>query len=171
MPDANDRLQETREVLAGFIDDFESLVIASVDEAGQPAASYAPFVRDDAGHFYIFVSLLAEHTRNLLGQPRASILFIEPEMQTRQIFARRRASFRCRVEPIARDSDEAEVPLARLRERFGEIMDLLGGLGDFRLLRLVPEEGRFVIGFGQAYRLTGPHLAELEPIGPREDGG
>ena len=168
MQDEAQRLAEARAAYAGFVDGFRSLIIASIDDEQGPGASYAPFVRDDAGNFYIFVSLLAEHTRNLLARPRAAVMLIEPEAQARQIFARRRVTYRCRVEDVPRESQEASVHLARFREQFGEIMELLGGLGDFRLLRLVPTEGRFVIGFGQAYRLRGDRLEVLEPIGPEQ---
>jgi putative heme iron utilization protein len=166
MHDDAQRLAEARAAYAGFVDGFRSLFIASIDEGQGPEASYAPFVRDEAGNFYIFVSLLAEHTGNLLERPRAAVMLIEPEEQARQIFARRRVTFGCRVEEVPRDSAAAAAHLARFRERFGEIMEVLGGLGDFRLLRLVPTEGRFVIGFGQAYRLTGDGLGTLVPIGP-----
>lgn len=168
MSDDQRRLDEARAAYDGFIDGFRSLFIASVDGQQGPGASYAPFVRDTAGSFYVFVSLLAEHTQNLIERPQAAVMLIEPEEEARQIFARRRVSFRCRVEEVRRDTDEAAERLRQFRDRFGEIMDVLGGLGDFRLLRLVPTDGRFVIGFGQAYRLRGAALDTLEPIGPGE---
>lgn len=168
MADDPQRLEEARTAYTGFVDGFRSLFISSIDDEQLPSASYAPFVRDPHGNFYVFVSLLAEHTRNLLDRPRAAIMLIENEEAARQIFARRRATFRCRVEEVPRDTEEAAARLEQFRARFGDIMDVLGGLGDFRLLRLVPTEGRFVIGFGQAYRLTGESLDTLEPIGPGE---
>ncbi|MDX5333504.1 MAG: pyridoxamine 5'-phosphate oxidase family protein [Gammaproteobacteria bacterium] len=170
MSDPREPLEQAREAYTGFIDGFQSLILATADGQGSLLASYAPYVRDPQGGFCIFVSELAEHTGNLLARGEASVLFIESEADTRQVFARRRASFRCQVAELPRGTEEADAILARFAGRFGEIMGLLSGLGDFRLLRLTPVEGRFVIGFGQAYRLVGPGLNDLVPIGPGERG-
>src|SRR5699024_2776139 len=81
-----------------------SVVLATVGPEGCPEASYAPYVCDEWGNFYIFVSRLARHTHNLEIDRKASLLFIEPEDLVRQIFARRRLTYGCEVQPIARDA-------------------------------------------------------------------
>lgn len=140
-----------------------SVMLATADADGEPEASYAPYLRDN-GDFYLFVSGLARHTRNLLASGRAALLFIEPEEQARQIFARRRLSYRCAVSEVERADPDWPRLLAGFEDRFGPVMEMLRGLPDFRLLRLRPTGGRYVRGFGQAYELTGPQLEELAPI-------
>ncbi|MCO6440804.1 MAG: pyridoxamine 5'-phosphate oxidase family protein [Nitrococcus mobilis] len=142
-----------------------SVILATVDSAGYPEASYAPYVCDERDAFYILVSQLACHTRNLEANCKASLLFIEPEDSTRQIFARRRLTYRCEGEPIARDTPQWVAQLAVMQRRFGAVVDQLGRLADFRLFRLVPLEGRYVRGFGQAFQWRRAKHAGWIPIG------
>jgi heme iron utilization protein len=53
----------------------QTLLLSTASTKGVPDISYAPFVRDNAGIFYIYVSELAGHTVNLLNNPLASLLF------------------------------------------------------------------------------------------------
>jgi putative heme iron utilization protein len=62
-------------------------------------------------------------------------------------------SYRCGAEVIRREDSEWALRLDAFEGRFGAIIDMLRGLDDFVLFRLVPVEGSFVKGFGQAYTL------------------
>jgi len=154
------------EVLGKLLAEAQTLQLATLDAAGEPAISYAPFVRDAQGNFYIFVSQLASHTQDLLGHPHAAVMLVADEQDTRQIFARTRATYQCAVETVARDAVQFPQRLDAMQERFGEVVGLLRGLGDFVLFRLKPQSGRFVMGFGQAFVLAGDGLRELQAIGP-----
>lgn len=168
MSDLEQQLAADSALYADFIDGFDSLMLATVDAQGNPLASYAPYVRDTGGDFYVFVSRLAEHAANLLAQGRASVMFIESETTARQPFARKRAVFSCDAAAEERTSALGRAILDRFRARFGEVIGVLEGLADFELVRLRPHTGRFVVGFGRAYRLGGPGFTELQPIGPGE---
>ena len=80
-----------------LIQSQQSLLLATVTAQGKPESSYAPYVRDEKGAFYIFVSELATHTKNMLQSGCASILFIQPEEQTNNFFARKRVVFDCSI--------------------------------------------------------------------------
>ncbi len=140
-----------------------TLHLATRAPSGEPEASYAPFVADEAGRFYIFVSRLSRHTRNLLEQPGLSILLIEPEAEAQQIFARKRLSYHCVAEVIARDDPEWAARLDEFEARFGAIIDMLRSLDDFVMFRLVPEYGSFVKGFGQAYTIDSDMIEHVSP--------
>lgn len=140
-----------------------SLILATTDADGTPQASPAPFVRDAQDRYHVFVSGLSPHTAHLASGRPVGILLVEDESATLQIFARRRLSHSCAVEEIGRGSGDWDACLARFGERFGSVVDLLRGLPDFRLFRLVPETGRFVLGFGQAYRVVGESLRAIGP--------
>ncbi|MFQ5598520.1 MAG: HugZ family protein [Nitrospiria bacterium] len=130
-----------------------TLLISTATAGGEPEISVAPYVRDEAGIFYVFVSELASHTRNLMENGRASILFIGPESASRNLFARERAVFRCRAEEVpAADAVYTRV-LKSLQDVFGEVVGVLRSLPDFHLFALRPENGRYIVGFGQAYRI------------------
>ncbi|MDY7012067.1 MAG: pyridoxamine 5'-phosphate oxidase family protein [Cyanobacteriota bacterium] len=148
-----------------FTAEFESAILATLGADGRPHASYAPFVMDEAKNIYIYVSGLAAHANNLLTNPRVSVFFAEDEAKTQQIFARRRLNYECVATLIDRGTPLWEAILDRFQNRFGQTVELLRDLTDFRLFRLTPTEGRFVIGFGSAYRLEGDNLERLIPVG------
>jgi putative heme iron utilization protein len=155
-----------QEILGQLLGGVKTLQLATLDAAGEPAISYAPFVQDDAGNFYIFVSGLASHTQEILRHPQVAVLLMEDEQEARQLFARTRATYRCEAQVVARDDALFPLMLDALENRFGNVVSLLRGLGDFVLFRLQPQSGRFVMGFGQAFVLVGEGLRELQHIGP-----
>lgn len=163
---SDDTPVEAREALEALWRDTRSLMLATVDAQGHPEVSYTPFVRGEDGDPYIFVSALARHTGNLLQRPRVSVMLVEDEAAARQIFARRRLSYRCVAEPVPQNDARWEGVMGKLAERHGEVVSVLRGLPDFTLFRLRAHAGNLVIGFGQAYRLKGEALDELEPVGP-----
>ena len=135
-----------------------SLMLATVDAHGEPWVSYAPFVRGSSREFYVFVSELARHTPNLRKHPTATVLIIEDEAESAQIFARRRVTFECDVDIIARNQADWDLIVDQFQETFGELIATLRSLADFSLVRFAPRTAVFVKGFGQAYRLQGTHL-------------
>jgi len=56
----------------------QSIILATVDAEGTPNSSYAPFVQVE-NTFYIIVSFMAKHTKNLSEGRKTSIMFIEDE--------------------------------------------------------------------------------------------
>lgn len=155
------------EELQAFRRQFESLVLATVNEDGSPHASYAPFVRDPQGFFYVYVSALAGHSRNL-ARGRAEVLLLEDEAAASNPFARRRLTYQCRSEAVPA-GDEQDRVLTAFGHRFGAIISTLRQLPDFTLYRLVPQHGMFVQGFGRAFDIPGGDLARIAPIGPKTD--
>lgn len=132
----------------------QSLLMATLSSAGEADISYAPYLRHD-GVFYIFISQLAQHTQNLLAHPQASLLFIEPEAQAQNPFARQRLTFRCSARVIAKDQADYALRLTEMTEKFGATVELLRGLPDFHLIALTPQDGLFVAGFGKAIAVDG----------------
>jgi putative heme iron utilization protein len=143
----------------------KSLMLSTVNADGTPHASYAPFVMDDTYQIYLLTSGLSAHTPNLLRTRRASVLIIEDESQTQQVFARQRLSYDCQVSPIDRHSDPWETQMAQFEDRFGDIIAMLRQLEDFQLFHFSPLGGRFVMGFGAAYEVDSTNLSQLQ-VGP-----
>ncbi len=148
--DLNKRAQALQELLASH----QTLLLSSASITGIPDISYAPFVRDEAGCFYIFISELAAHTDNLLTNPQVSVMFVRPESESNNLFARERAIFDCSVKEIERNDDCYSTQLNALQTKFGEIVGVLRSLSDFHLFALTPISGRTVAGFGQAYTIN-----------------
>ena len=129
-----------------------TLLLSTHSEAGNADISYAPYVREDAT-FYIFVSELAQHTKNLLAHPQASVLFIEAESESANLFARQRLTLDCQAREIHKTNPIYAHQLEAMTEKFGAVIDVLRGLTDFHLLALTPNHGRFVAGFGKTFEV------------------
>lgn len=152
---------------SGFMDSFESAVLATISKDGDPESSYAPIMRHD-GKFYIYVSELSAHTFNLMNTPKASVLFIEPEKEAKHLFARKRATVKTEANHLERDSAEWGTKLDALEEKFGEIIQMLRPLEDFHLFELTPKSAGYVRGFAQAYKMEGEDLSDVTHL--REGG-
>lgn len=136
-----------------FLETHKTLALATLDEAGAPCISYAPFLLHD-GVFYIFISQLAAHTRHLQHQHLASVMVMADEGETRNLFACQRFSQAVVAEAVA-DNSLAELVLDNMQEVLGKTLGLLRGLSDFGLYRLVPQgNGRYVAGFGKAFDVS-----------------
>jgi putative heme iron utilization protein len=142
---------------------LKSLILATVNPDGSPQASYAPYVIDSDRRFYIFASSLSAHTGNLLGTGQASVLLIQDEGQSPQVFARQRLTYDCQVTLVERHTELWETIAQGFEDRFGEVVIMLRSLPDFQLLCLTPLGGRFILGFGAAYEVDSQDLSQLRP--------
>ncbi|MCW8882038.1 MAG: pyridoxamine 5'-phosphate oxidase family protein, partial [Sedimenticola sp.] len=57
--DEADRLLAVQNAYQALIASQQTLILSTVNQHQQPEISYAPFVQDEQGVFYIFVSELA----------------------------------------------------------------------------------------------------------------
>ena len=161
MTDKQARLQSRLKAeIREFRDRARTLVLSTVDAEGNPNVSYAPFALREDG-YYILVSELARHTRNLLANPKISLMMVEDEQGCHQLFARTRLTFDARPERVVRDTPEWQAGIAALTQRFGDTVTGLSELADFHLFRLVPVKGLFVKGFGQAFAVSGDDLVDV----------
>ena len=131
----------------------QTLLLSTVTGQGEPECSYAPYVRDQHGVFYIYVSELASHTKNMLQKGSASVLFIRPEKEVKNLFARERVVFKCVVNEVQSSDERYDKQLLKMKDKFGETVDLLCSLSDFHLLALTPLNGKYIAGFGQAFSI------------------
>lgn len=151
------------ELYQTFPEKFRSIILSTVNAEGIPQASYAPFLMDGNKCIYIYVSGLSAHTANLKHTGQASVLLIEDEAQTQEIFARRRLTYECTATALPRETEEWHALIDRFEQQFGNVIGLMKGLPDFQLFQLQPQAGQFVIGFGAAYRVNSDDLNCLEP--------
>lgn len=133
-----------------LIGSCKSVILATVNGEGAPNASYAPFARI-GNRFYILVSFMSRHTRNLRDIGKVSAMFIEDEANTRQIYARDRLTLDVSTREITRGTPDWEAGIEKLKENHGKVLDILVGLEDFIMIELTPVKGSYVNGFGSAY--------------------
>ncbi len=149
-------------VCASLIEEMRSLQLSTVGTDGVPHCGYTPYLYRAPGSFYIFVSQLAAHTRNLLANKTVAIMIIADEQSTSQIFSRARVNYLCDATRIAPESQDYALVLDDYQQRHGKMAGLLRQLPDFVLFQLKPVSGQFVMGFGKAYTLTGDDLSVFE---------
>ena len=140
-----------------LIDSLQSVIISSLGEDGIPHTSYAPFVQNEQT-FFISVSAMSAHSRNLLKMQKTSILFIEDEVKSHNMFARKRVSFVVQITPVERNSVTYNGTMTLFEDKFGELANIYRSLPDFYMLALTPISGRAVFGFGQAYDFKEGHF-------------
>jgi len=156
-----DALAAAKEIYAALLTRQQSLMLATTNADGSPLASYAPFALDDDKTFYIFTSTLSPHTENLLRTGQASVMLITDEAETAQIFARQRLTFSCRAHLLERDTPYWQEAATLYEKRFAEMFKLIRGFSDFKMFKLVPQDGTLVVGFGAAYTVHGNALDQL----------
>jgi heme iron utilization protein len=113
----------------------------SVAAPGYPFVTLLPYVLDEACRPLFLLSGLAEHTRNLLADPRASLLIADgvggPLQQARLTLIGP-------VQPVSL----SEAGVARYLRYSPESSEYLM-LGDFRFFRMEPEKVRYIGGFAR----------------------
>lgn len=115
---------------------------------GWPYGSLMPFALSDDGEPLVLLSTLAEHTQNVLNDPRVS-LFVHDEAGTRENpQAAARATFICLAEALAGAASTAAGE--RYLARFPQSARLFQ-MGDFKLFKLKIERVRYIGGFGEMY--------------------
>lgn len=132
------------------------LATISTRHPGHPFQSLAPFALTHEGEPILLVSAIAQHSRNLEADPRASLFVHEPAPGEKDPRAAARTVLvgRMRRVPAAEEPDAR----ARYLARHPEARSLLGL--DFSLHVLAVEEAQVVGGFGAAGWVPGGELRE-----------
>jgi putative heme iron utilization protein len=139
-----------------LVKEQQTLLLSTVSAEGKPECSYTPYIKDLNGTFFIFVSALAKHTQNMQENELVSILFIQNEQDAKNLFARKRAIFDCSISQIKPEYDDYDRLLDKMTVERGETVKMLRSLPDFYLLQLTPLSGRYIAGFGQAFKINIP---------------
>jgi putative heme iron utilization protein len=130
------------------------LATLSARHGGAPFTSLAPFAVSPAGDPLLLLSALAQHTRNLDADPRASLFVHDPAAAAEDPRTAARLSIAGRVRRVA-PADEAEAR-ARYLARHPESRGLFAL--DFALFELVVDEAQLVGGFAAAGWISGDEL-------------
>ena len=145
-----------------LINNMQTIMMSTIDSEGKPNSSYAPSVIDSYGNYYVYISKLSKHTLNMLNNPNVSMMIIEDESKTENVFGRKRFTMDSDVKVIDRDSEEWKEVILLMENKFGETMTYLKDLTDFYLFKLKPESGLLVHGFARAFKFVGDGLNEIQ---------
>ena len=129
--------------------------------AGAPFVSMVPYaLLPHGGAFVVHVSRLAGHTKDMLADPRVSLLVMQAEGEGVDAQALARLTVQGEARELAKGSGEEGECRAAYLARFPEAGPLTG-FGDFSFFAIRPAQARFVAGFAQAMSLTGESLSRI----------
>lgn len=160
-----EELSWAKNEMQNLLAEVNSCMLATVSPQGKPLSSYAPFYRDDAGDYFVYVSGMAKHYAYLKKSGLASLSVIEDEAGASELFARKRLTVDCQASLVNRGSEDWENKMKGMEQRHGSTLSYLRDLVDFDLFRLRPSSGRLVLGFGKAYQVSGDGLSEVAFLG------
>jgi putative heme iron utilization protein len=136
--------------------------------AGYPFGSVATYAVDEAGRPIVFVSTMAEHTRNAAADPRASLIVTEPVAEGSDPLAAGRVTLIGELlevtgeeRPAVRDRYLAANPASAYYIDFG----------DFSFWRLEVAGVRYVGGYGRMSWVTASDYAAAQPDPLAADAG
>ena len=140
------------ELLARLIRNTRIAALATHHEGEPNLAMVAFSFAEDFSAFYIHVSRLGKHTRDMEIDPHVSLLIAETDDSRPDPQTLARVSLQGVAEILPKD-DREYIRIKHLYLiRFPE-SEALFSLGDFNLWRITPKHGRFVAGFARAFNL------------------
>ena len=144
-----------------FIANIQTTILGTLDKNNHPFSSYAPYVYDN-NRFYVYISDIATHAKNIQKTPQASLFFIEDECKSENLFARKRISLQCDSVKIARSSERFEEVLDLFAKKFDtKMVTTLKQMSDFNLYEFKVGYGEATFGFGKAYFIGGENMDKL----------
>jgi len=127
---------------------------------GEPYVSMVPYaLLPEGAGFVIHVSGLAAHTRDMLADPRVSLLVTAAASPDVPDQALARVTIQADAVRIPGEAPIHAAAKGAYLDRFPRSADTFE-LGDFSLFAIRPRSARFVGGFAQAKTVTAEGLAE-----------
>ena len=130
--------------------------------AGYPFGSVMPFVLDHNCQPIVLISSIAEHTKNIIANPKVSLLVFQSNnlKSAEDLHANGRLTLI--GEAVQIDKDDADL-MARYCRYFPESTGYLA-MHDFQFYRINIAQARYVAGFGKMGWLAGKELAGEEIV-------
>jgi putative heme iron utilization protein len=128
-----------------------------VDPVGYPYGSVATYGLDGRGNPLFFVSLMAEHTQNAMGDPRASLLVAEPVPEGADPLASGRVTLLGLLSRVDREVAQERYLAANPASAY------YIEFGDFVFYRLDVSSIRYVGGYGRMSWVDAARYAAAEP--------
>lgn len=153
----------SEQTLAQLLRNTRIAALGTIHEGEPNLAMVAVAVESDFSSFYIYVSRLGKHTRDMETDPRVSLLLTEADDDRADPQTLARISLQGKAEIVERSSNDYTRIKSLYLTRFPEAEKLFS-LGDFSLWRINPKGGRFVAGFGQAFNIVQEVLKKVSSL-------
>ena len=128
--------------------------------AGYPFGSVMPFVLDHDCQPIVLISTIAEHTKNIIANPKVSLLVFQSDnlKSAEDLHANGRLTLIGEAEQI--DKNDADL-MARYCRYFPESTGYLA-MHDFQFYRINIHQARYIAGFGKMGWMTGEEIVDLK---------
>ena len=128
--------------------------------AGYPFGSVTPFVLDHHGQPIVLISDIAEHTKNIIVNPKVSLLVFEPLNlnASADLQANSRLTLIGTAEKLTKNDANL---MARYCRYLPESSDYFA-MHDFNFYRIHIHQARFIAGFGKMGWLNGDEVVNVQ---------
>jgi len=156
---------EARQLL---LEHTDGVLCTLADEPeGCPFGSVLPYCLDRSGHPIMYISDIAEHTRNVRKHPLASLLVFERRSDDLQKHPR--LTLMSSVEALGEGPEDADA-----RERYFRVFPearAYQDTHDFNFFRLVPQRLRYIGGFGKIHWFRPEEVLPINPFDAQQEHG
>jgi len=146
---AKEALQFLRTTHSGILSTF------SAKFAGYPFGSVAPFVLDQSGQPVILISTIAEHTKNIIANPKVSLLVFAGDDDLQ---ANARLTLIGEAKLMAKDNVDLRARYLRYLPQAASYFDM----HDFSFYRIEIAQVRYIAGFGKMGWVDGETMLTFE---------
>src|SRR5262245_5443483 len=160
-----DKVRAARELL--LAKSFGVLSTISLDVPGYPFGSVAPYCFDENGQPVIYISHIAQPTRNIMSEPRVSLTVIEEDMDSDDVQARGRVTCIANARHIDGSAENAAIR-ARYFRYFPSSRQY-DQTHDFTFFGLELVRIRFIGGFGQIFWIEPGEFSLPNSFSPPEE--
>ena len=143
---------------------FGVLSTISLDMPGYPFGSITPYCADRQCRPVIYISSIAQHTQNILADPRVSLTVLE-NADSGDVLARGRLTCIANARPLSPDEDDVRERYFRYFPQSREY----AGTHDFEFFRLDLVRVRFIGGFGRIYWIEPDEFILQNPFSPSQE--
>ncbi len=143
---------------------IENSKIASLgtNNNDQPFVSMVAFsVNENFREFYILISQLAKHSKNIAENNKISLMICQPETEADNPQTLARVSMTGNANLVERNTEE----YLSAKDNYlikNSNAEMYFNLGDFQLYKLEIEKARFVAGFAKTFNLSKESLQNLK---------
>jgi putative heme iron utilization protein len=137
----------------------------SLDVPGYPFGSVTPYCVDRDCQPVVYISGIAQHTRNIIANPKVSLTIVAPNNDSDDVQARGRLTLLADARPV----DPTDTAIRDRYLRYFPSAVQYEGTHDFSFYRLGLVRARFIGGFGQIFWLTPEELGLKNPFSAQEE--
>jgi putative heme iron utilization protein len=159
----SNKLHAARELL--LRESFGVMSTISIDVPGYPFGSVTPYCVDRECQPIVYISTIAQHTKNILADPRVSLTIIEANSDSDDVQSRGRLT----IMADAKRADRVDTDIRDRYMRYFPSAVPFDQTHDFMFFRLELVRARFIGGFGQIFWLTREELCLNNPFSPQDE--